>query len=104
MPEADVQKLNALNSVIDTTMKLFLIATLIFTGSVFVAPLQASQDAMLIYTLNVYAPKELVEEECRTVLTVVEKEYITICNDDNGKSYETVYRFDKHWRHIKNKQ
>ncbi len=67
----------------------------------FAAPLQAAQEAMLIYALNVYAPKELVDEKCRTVLTVVEKEYITICNDGNGKSYETVYPFDKNWQHIK---
>jgi hypothetical protein len=97
-------KLNTSYGVVVSTMKLFLIAILIFSGSVFAAPVQALQEAMLIYALNVYAPKELVEEECRTVLTVAEKEYITICNDGNGKSYETVYRFDRHWRHIKNKQ
>ena len=69
----------------------------------FAAPLQAAQETSLIYALHVYAPKEIVEEECRTVLTVVEKEYITICNDGYGESHETVYRFDKHWQHIKNK-
>ena len=39
----------------------------------FAAPLQAAQETSLIYALYVYAPKEIVEEECRTVLTVVEK-------------------------------
>ncbi len=68
------------------------------------APLQAAQEAMLIYALNVYAPKEIVDEKCRTVLTVAEKEYMTMCNDGNGEAHETVYRFDKHWQHIKNRQ
>ena len=56
--------------------------------------------AKLIYALDVYAPQELIGEDCHTVLTVHEHEYAVVCVGHEG-THTTEYRYDKNWRHIK---
>ena len=62
----------------------------------FAAPIQAN----LIYALDVYAPKELVGEDCRTFLTVLKQQYVVVCDGREG-TITTENRYDKDWRNIK---